>query len=234
MLFTALGKLRKSREGAFLFWFSAPIIVFFIGKSMQGKVQANWALTGYLTPLIAFSAVYVSGWKNLRSPARLATAASVFLALAVSIAAHFPMALNLPDRLDPSLRLVGWKELGREASAVYRELSAEGPAFVFSDSYQVASELAFYMEGNPVTYCANVGRRMNQYDLWPGFEGLQGQNALFVRTKEKGLPDEVGEAFDYCRRQVIAVTARNRKTVKFTLFTCYDFMGFKYRPYESY
>jgi undecaprenyl-diphosphatase len=234
MLFTALGKLRKSREGAFLFWFSAPIIVFFIGKSMQGKVQANWALTGYLTPLIAFSAVYVSGWKNLRSPARLATAASVFLALAVSITAHFPMALNLPDRLDPSLRLVGWKELGKEASAVYRELSSEGPAFVFSDSYQVASELAFYMEGNPVTYCANIGRRMNQYDLWPGFEGLEGQNALFVRTKEKGLPDEVGDAFDYCRRQVITVATRNKKTVKFTLFTCYDFRGFKSRPPESF
>ena len=234
MLFLALRKLRGAREGALLFWFSVPVIIFFTLKSLQGKVQANWALTGYLAPLIAFSAVYIAGWKDLGRLARLATAAAIVLALAVSLAAHVPSALGLPDRLDPSLRLVGWKELGREASAAYQDLSAEGPAFVFSDSYQVAGELAFYMEGNPVTYCANTGRRMNQYDLWPGFENLKGQNALFVRAKEKGLPDEIGAAFDYCRRRVISVTARNRRIVKFTFFTCYDFNGFNYRAYESY
>ncbi len=234
MLFTALGKLRDSREGSFLIWFSMPIIAFFTLKSLQGKVQANWALTGYITTLIAFSAVYVGRWNSLRRPTRLATAAALLLALIASVAVHFPSALRLPDKLDPSLRLVGWRELGNEASIFYRGLSAMGPAFVFSDSYQVASELAFYMEGNPVTYCANTGRRMNQYDLWPGFGHLIGQNALFIRTKEKGLPEEVGSAFDRCSRQVITLTARNRKSMKFTLFTCYDFRGFKSHAIESF
>ena len=234
MLFMALRKLRSSPEGSFLFWFSMPIFVFFALKSLQGKVQVNWALTGYITTLVAFSAVYIRGWDNLRSTIRLATAASVTLALAATLVAHFPSAFKLPDRLDPSLRLVGWKGLGKEASMSYGELSRQGPAFVFSDSYQVASELAFYMEGNPVTYCANIGRRMNQYDLWPGFEDLTGQNALFVRTKEKDLPEEVGSAFDRCVRQVITVTTHLKKTKKFTLFTCYDFRGFKSQPIESF
>jgi undecaprenyl-diphosphatase len=234
MLFTALGKLRGSREGSLLVWFSMPIIAFFVVKSLQGKVQANWALTGYITTLVAFSAVYIGQWKNLRSPARLATAAALFFAMTASLVIHFPSAFKLPDRLDPSLRLTGWQELGKEASMFYRALSAQGPAFVFSDSYQVASELAFYMEGNPVTYCANTGRRMNQYDLWPGFEHLTGQNALFVRTKEKDLPDEVRSSFDRCSRQVVTLTARNKKTMKFTLFTCYDFRGFKSQPIESF
>ncbi len=234
MLFTALGKLRGSREGSFLIWFSMPVITFFMLKSLQGKVQANWALTGYITTLVAFSAVYIGRWKDLRRPARLATAAALLLALTASLVVHFPSGIRLPDKLDPSLRLVGWRELGREASISHRGLSALGPAFVFSDSYQVASELAFYMEGNPITYCANTGRRMNQYDLWPGFEHLIGQNALFVRTKEKGLPGEVGNAFDRCSRQVITLTARNNKAMKFTLFTCYDFRGFKSQPIESF
>jgi undecaprenyl-diphosphatase len=234
LLFTALGKLRGSREGSLLIWFSMPIIVFFMLKSLQGKVQANWALTGYITALVAFSAVYIGRWKNIRGPARLATAAALLLALTASLVVHFPSAFKLPDKLDPTLRLAGWQELGREAGMSYRELSAQGPAFVFSDNYQVASELAFYMEGNPVTYCANTGQRMNQYDLWPGFEHLIGQNALFVRTKEKDLPEEVSSAFDRCNRQVITLTARNKKAMKFTLFTCYDFRGFKSQPIESF
>jgi len=234
MFFIALRKLRGSHDGSFLFWFSMPIIIFFVLKSLQGKVQANWPLTGYITCLVAFSAVFIRGWENLSRSVRLTTVASLFLALVATLFVHFPAAFRLPDRIDPSLRLVGWKELGKEASLTYRELSAKGPAFVFSDSYQVASELAFYMEGNPVTYCANTGRRMNQYDLWPGFENLTGQNALFVRPKEKGLPEEVESAFERCDRKVITVITRNRKTMKFTLFTCYDFIGFKSQHIESF
>ncbi|HYQ47461.1 MAG TPA: glycosyltransferase family 39 protein, partial [Thermodesulfovibrionales bacterium] len=234
MSFMALWKLRDSREGSFLSWFSMPILSFFLLKSLQGKVQANWAMTGYLANLIAFSASYIGGWNSLRRPVQLIISAAVVIALVATLVVHFPSAFRLPERFDPSLRLVGWKELGREASMAYQELSGQGPAFIFSDSYQVAGELAFYMEGNPVTYCANTGRRMNQYDLWPGFSNLTGQNALFVRTKEKALPEEVAGAFSRCDRKVIAVTTRNRKTMKFTLFTCYDFKGFKSQPIESF
>jgi undecaprenyl-diphosphatase len=234
MIFLALRKIWRSREGSFLFWFSIPVITFFLVKSIQGKVQANWALTGYISLMIAFSAVYVSRWEDLGRSGRLATAASVFLALLASLFAYFPSLLNLPDRLDPSMKLVGWRELGKEASSRYKDLSGKGPAFVFSDSYQVASELAFYMDGNPLTYCADTGRRMNQYDLWPGFETLKGRNALFVRTKEKGLPEDVDGAFSRCDQEIITVRTKNRKTMKFTLFTCYDFRGFKSRPPESF
>jgi len=234
MSFMALWKIRGSREGSLLSWFSIPILTFFLLKSLQGKVQANWAMTGYLANLVAFSACYIRGWNNLRRPVRLITSAAVVLAMVATLIVHFPAVFRLPEKLDPSQRLVGWKELGREASMAYRELSGQGAAFIFSDSYQVASELAFYMEGNPVTYCANTGRRMNQYDLWPGFSGLIGQNALFVRTKEKGLPEEVAAAFARCDREVVTVTTRNRKTMKFSLFTCYDFNGFKSQPIESF
>jgi len=234
MSLIALRKVWFTRGGSFLFWFSMPILVFFFLKSIQGKVQANWALTGYITPLVAFSTVYISGWENRSKAVRTATVASVLLALLVTLFAHYPSALRLPDKLDPSTRLAGWKELGKEASVLYKDVSQKSPAFVFSDSYQVASELAFYMDGNPVTYCANAGRRMNQYDLWPGFETLKGQNALFVRAKEKGLPGEVARAFSRCDRQVITVTTIKKKTMKFTIFSCYDFTGFESQQIERF
>ena len=232
--FLALMRVKTSREGSFLVWFSLPILGFFLLKSLQGKVQANWALTGYIPALIAFSYVFIGRWRDLGRGSRIVTVMSIALALLVTVFALFPSLLRLPDRLDPTMRLIGWRELGKEAGVRYRELSEKGPAFVFSDSYQIASELAFYMEGHPVTYCANIGRRMNQYDLWPGFEGLTGQNALFVRSKEKGLPAEVGDAFSTCERELITVETRKKKTVKFTIFACYDFKGFQSRPIERF
>ncbi len=200
LMIAALLKVRTTREGSFLFWLSLPILVFFLLKSIQGKVQANWAMTGYISACIAFAAVYMEPWGTLRKPLRFTVGAALILALALSVAAHFPAALKLPDRLDPTLRLVGWKELGREADAAYRQLRTAGPAFIFSTKYQISSELAFYMENNPVTYCADIGRRMNQYDLWPGFESLVGQNALFVvagrRRNPKNLPKPSATAAD--------------------------------------
>lgn len=48
---------------------------------------------------------------------------------------------------------------------VYGDMTASRgkDVFKFSDKYQVSSELAFYMKQKPVTYCVNLGRRINQY-----------------------------------------------------------------------
>jgi len=149
--------------------------------------------------------------------------------------AHAPSLLRLPEKRDPSIRLVGWKELGGEASVLYNDMAVKGPVFIFSDSYQVASELAFYMKDNPVTYCVNLGRRMNQYDLWPGFENLKGQNAIFIRARDKkNLPEEVSSAFNSCELKMIEVTTRKKKTLKFSVFACYDFKGFESQQPETF
>jgi hypothetical protein len=89
------------------------------------------------------------------------------------------------------------------------------------------------MDDHPVLYCINLGRRMNQYDLWPGFEGFTGQNALFVRTN-KGIPDEVREAFKTCESETVDTTTRQKKVMQFTFVKCYDFKGIKAKPMESF
>jgi len=142
-------------------------------------------------------------------------------------------ALDLPEKQDPSARLIGWEKLGKEADRVYDDMLPEGPLFVFSDRYQISSELAFYMKGHPVTYCINLGRRMNQYDLWPGFEDLIGHNAIFVRDKKK-IKKEVEEAFEKCEAEPVSIRKKNSKVVKFTIFKCYDFKGIKMKPPKSF
>lgn len=233
LVFTALWKMRKTQKGAFLFWLSVPTIAFFILKSLQGKVQANWALPGYAAGFIAFSAYYIKDFALSKRGMKLLVISGILLSFLVTIFAHFPEMLPIPQEKDPTKKLVGWRELGTEASIIYKEMAESAPVFIFSDRYQVSSELAFYMESHPITYCINLGRRMNQYDLWPGFEDFAGYNAVFVRTSGK-LPAEVGEAFERCEKEFIVIKTKQKKTMKFTIFKCYDFKSMKIRQAESF
>lgn len=234
MIFVALWRLRKDKEGAFLFWFSVPVILFFVIKSVQGKVQANWALTGYATGFIAFSAHYIRDIASSRRSIKVLSAAAVLLAFTVTVVAHLPSLPGLPPEKNPVKKLMGWQELGKETDRLYAEISSAGPVFVFSDSYQVAGELAFYMKDKPVTYCINLGRRMNQYDLWPGFEKLIGYNALFVMEDDQDMPETVAAAFLRYEKTTVMLRTKMNRTMKFTVFKCYDFRGIKTRQAETY
>jgi len=230
----ALWRLRKDRRGSFLFWHSMPTITFFFFKSLQGKVQANWALPGYATGFIAFSAYYVKDILTSKKGRKMVIISGILLPFIITIFAHFPAILHLPQEKDPTKKLVGWRELGAEASMIYSEMSLSAPVFIFSDKYQVSSELAFYMDGHPATYCINLGRRMNQYDLWPGFSEFTGYNAVFVRADHYELPKEVGEVFERCEKQPVTLQTKQKKIMKFTIFKCYDFKGMKIKQTESF
>jgi membrane-associated phospholipid phosphatase len=226
LMAVSLWKLRKQREGAFLFWFSVPVLALFLLKSLQGKVQANWALPGYITGIISFSAYY-KGFHSGGKSKKFLIIASVLLSVVVSSLAHYPSILNLPVKKDPTSRLRGWKELGSEVTSLYEEISVERPVFIFSDRYQVSSELAFYVKGHPVTYCIAYKRRMNQYDMWPGFQNLLHHDAIFVRIGDTRLPKKVADAFGKIEKRLFTAYTNNEKLRDYSLFLCYDFKGMK-------
>jgi hypothetical protein len=231
----SLWKLRKDRRGDFLFWFSIPVLVFFLLKSIQAKVQANWAMPGYITGIAAFSAFYAKGFFTAGRGKKILIAAAVFLALFVTAVAHYPSLLRLPVAMDPSSRLDGWKELGDEVTGIYEQMSQNRPVFIFSDRYQVTSLLAFYVKGHPVTYCVNLGRRMNQYDLWPGFSSFLHYDAIFVRTGDKDAPEAIAAAFGKVEKKVIsAYTKKHAKIRDYSIFLCYDFKGLREERQETY
>ncbi len=228
-------RLRKNREGRLLFCFLVPIFVFFLLKSIQAKVQANWALPGYIAGVVAFAALYMKGFPSAGNVKKILIAASVLLSLVVTSVAHYPSTLGLPVKFDPSARLDGWRELGEEVSVIYGQMSLKRPVFIFSDRYQVSSELAFYVKGHPVTYCININRRMNQYDLWPGFNALLHYDAIFVRSGNSRLPEDIASAFRQVEKKVFtAYTKRHVKIRDYTIFMCYDFKGMKERKQERF
>jgi len=238
MIIIALVRLRKDARGSFLFWFAAPTLLFFGLKSIQGKVQGNWALAAYATGFIAFAAYYMKSWASVPNKQRHFIRAAFIGAGLVTLLAYFPQHIPIPADKHPLRKISGWKELGGKMSGIYKEMAAEGPVFVFTDTYQASGLLAFYMEGNPVTYCLRLKRRMNQYDLWPGFEKAIGQNALFSGRKDTETVNAVSaylaRAFDHCEKQEVMVTDGLKSKVQYNVFKCYHFNGFQPETEESY
>ena len=225
MIIAMIWVKRNNRDGGYLFWFFAPTFLFFLLKSLQGKVQANWALPCYISALIGLSIYAVFFWRNWSRKLKATFAVGIALSLIITVVAHYPFLIRLKPKFDPSARLRGWHQLGQEVSRIARKLGDR--YFIFSDRYQVTAELAFYVSGNPRTYCVNLGRRMNQYDLWPGFHQLRGYNAIFVKIGKSSLPEKLKGVFDSCERSVLTVTEHGYVLRTYSIFVCRNFHGMK-------
>ncbi len=232
-------------QSKFLFYFSIPVIGFFLLKALQGKVEANWAMMGYITGIIAAVDFSVS-YCNFRSRARTAfLASSLVLAFLITAISHYPSIVGLPQKLDPSARLKGWKELGAEVSRLIDKGDKNTFFIVFSDSYQMPSELAFYVRGHPETFSINLGRRMNQYDLWPDINDRAAKlrqekgpvivNGIFVVSGNREMPQVVARAFDSFEKNVFKVSGENgRLTKEYSIFICYNFRNLKMGQPETF
>lgn len=228
--FTALQNLR------FLFWFWFPVLAFFLIKSLQGKVQANWAMHAYITAFIASADFFLN--KDMRNKAMKAlTVSALAILLIFAVVTYYPSLVKLPVKQDPTSRLQGWQELGVKADEVYDDMrsSAERGVFIFSDKYQVSGELAFYMKSHPITYNINLGRRMNQYDMWEGFETLTGYDAVFVRDGDENFPYELKDAFTHFEKEIFTVYRKDKNVLrKYVIFKCYNFRGLQKNDFENY
>lgn len=217
----------------FLISFSLPIFLFFLLKSIQGKVQANWAMTAYIPLIFTIAIAY-----DKKRFVKLILSAILTAAIITSLS-HAISFLNLPAKIDPTARLKGWKELGIKVSDIKNELEKEGKVIIFSERYQISSELAFYVKNNPKVYCINLGRRMNQYDLWEPInsELLENQkiHGIYVVYGLKDRPEaEVESGFDRCVAEKFTVIRKNVKIRDYTIFRCYNFKGLNLKKPENY
>ncbi|MFQ5735700.1 MAG: ArnT family glycosyltransferase [Thermodesulfobacteriota bacterium] len=228
---------RYRRSGPVLLFFAgAPLFLFFLFKSLHGKVQANWAIAAYVTAYPAAAWAYLSLFENRGARSRRSLKALAWVTLSigfvVSMLAYFPWALEAMGARNiiyraPYNRVTGWAELGDRVSQVKAGMEAQGGrTFIASDTYQITSELALYVKGHPVTYNFKVGgRRMNQYDLWPGYDELKGYNALYVKGGAVEIEPSVEAAFERCSREVFTMHRNGRVLKEFSFFRCYGFKG---------
>ena len=170
----------------------------FLGISLVKRVEVNWPAFVYVPLPIAmtYAIRQQQGWFSYTKIATLVSGVLLVLIMYPAPIDAIGFRNVLRPEKDPFARLAGYRELGERVDHLIDSLGL-APHFVFSDSYHVASSLSFYMQGHPQTYNPNLGRRKNQFDLWPGLQQFEQRqfNGVFVKWGEEKIP-AVEEAFE--------------------------------------
>ena len=223
MMVWATFKLR--RQDPMSFWFSIPLLFLFLIKSLQGKVQANWALCCYLTGLISFSAYFLAPFSTLNIRRRRLTIAAIAVAVCCTIFLHVACLIPFPSNLDPFKKVRrGSVQLGHEVARLAQNLKPQ--RFIFSEKYMTASLLAFYVDGQPTTYCVNLDRQINDFDAWLTFHDLLHYDAVLVLQKDHAFPEQLqGRFIGYQKYLITTRSSLGGIENTYSVFLCHDFQG---------
>jgi len=221
---------RRREPYRFLAAFALPVLAFYLLLALQGKVQANWAAAAY-PPLALLTAGALLERRALAAPQQrrrqtALLAAAGGLALGLSLVGHATELVGVPPGLDPTTRLKGWRDLASAVATVRAGMPVPDRTFLLSDRYQITSELAFYVEGRPPAYNLNLGRRLNQYDLWEGPNARIGWDAVFVQEGVGPLDARVASAFGRTDGPLVVEIRRGGRVLRaFTVYRGYGFHG---------
>lgn len=190
---SALWRRPASEQQRFLWYSSLFLLGFFLIKSFSAKVQLNWAAPSYIGFLILFAGQL----PDLTRLKRTFVYVGVFVSLTMIAIGHFPYSFDLASQHDPFRKMRAWQEPVQALRASLTEAD-KSISFILTDSYTLASELAFYWPAPiPVYITGSATRRYNQHDLWPGIEREAGRSGLYVSTFTEP-PAELLRAFGHC------------------------------------
>ncbi|PCI07091.1 hypothetical protein COB72_10825 [bacterium] len=150
-----------------------PILFFYFLVSLVTQTEGNWAMGAFVTLIPAASWAVLDGVTRIDHPVKFAWGAA--MTIGIIILMLFPGAKWLSKQpvvgpLIPLYRMTGMREHAAAATLSIDDLRAytgQEP-IIMSEHYGRASQLAFYLPGQPTVYCtsAQVGGRKTQYDMW--------------------------------------------------------------------
>ncbi len=178
---------------------SAPILLICLAVSLGKRVYPNWPIPFYIGSVLLLAQASMIDAQSLQL-IRKWYGRALALNLMLTGIAFLPILGFTPAGLPASVlttkKLVGWKDLGAIVEQQLDSHQGETELVVVTTSYETASSIAFYAPSHPEVFCAQVGeRRMNQYDIWGGWEKLIGRNALIV-VQSPSLDERLENAFE--------------------------------------
>ncbi|WP_339133965.1 MAG: glycosyltransferase family 39 protein [Candidatus Electrothrix sp. GW3-4] len=180
-------RLPRARA-SFLLWMSLTTFLLFTLLALHVRIYGNWPAPAYLTAFVLIAALYSPGQVGERTASYRLWRFGLGLAFVLStlIVAQLlypilPLRVSL-DRIARETK--GWDALGEIVDKEVQGMERPEETFIFGLRYQFASELAFYMKGQPRTVSINRWSRPNVYDFWFKDEMLLGQDAVGIFEHE--------------------------------------------------
>jgi 4-amino-4-deoxy-L-arabinose transferase-like glycosyltransferase len=213
-----------------------PVVFIWVVFSLVAvkNIEANWLIFSYgVTPILLanyFLLNFPIKWKSIVISA---TVLLQILILNPSILDQWGLRKLYPPEFDTLHRFAGWKNLGEKVSE-FREKQVGDKSFIFSDNYHIASELAFYVDGQPQTYCINLGRRMNQFDIWEGINQYSNKNFDAIYVSYNPAPPKLIEAFEAYEKYEFTRRYRELYKKEMFIYVMEDFKGLKQQKSDSY
>ncbi|MEW6184901.1 MAG: glycosyltransferase family 39 protein [Thermodesulfobacteriota bacterium] len=174
----------------FLLSLSLPMIFFFTSVAFVEWVKINWLIPAYPPLLLLMTAYYqnriiVLHWAPAFARCLWAVVLIFFVLLHLA-----PFIPQIPASGSTDT-LTGWKQLAGQLETIQKKSDRTPPPFIFAWGHKTASELQFYLKGQPETYAQNViGQKALGYDYWFDPKPLLGRDALFVWSDFDRFPYE--------------------------------------------
>ena len=190
-----------SRERLLVLFSGLPLLVM-LAMTLRQALNGNWAAAFYPAGLVLVAGVCLDRERvfpplspRMRGWLKPGLWVALAFALLVLIMPFVVSLFHLQgSHMDPYPRLRGWKSFAGEVQKIRETLpQADAPILVVGHRYD-ASELAFYLPGQPRVYHwpSAPGAIDSQYDLWGGLDVLEGREITIVLDwKEKQLPDSL-------------------------------------------
>ncbi|ACD66325.1 MAG TPA: phospholipid carrier-dependent glycosyltransferase [Sulfurihydrogenibium sp.] len=185
----------KEKDEKLIYLSLSPTIVFvfFGGIALFKNVEVNWPAFGYATLYILGGYVVYKRFLKISIILMFLSGLSIIILFYTPILDKVGLTNLLPPEKDPIKRLVGWQELGSYVKSLTEKYQKN---FIFSDSYHISSELAFYVKPFRQTYCIRIDRRMNQFDLWEGIEKYENKGYYGIYVTDHLITEKVKSGFE--------------------------------------
>lgn len=159
----------KAPGARLLLWLTLLPAVVFLEHVLTNRVESNWPAILYPSACLAAASLPALRW---RCPALVVGFGLTALVYAQTLTGFLP----IPAQRDTTaLQLAGWQRLAQQAAATH-------PAFLTTDNYAIAAELAFYAPKTvPVI---GFSQRWGYFD-WP-IAPLHGQSGLALVRLGRG------------------------------------------------
>lgn len=229
------GAADKNWKEKYLLWTSLPVVAGFAMLSLHTRVYGNWPGAGYISAVLLAATKFSSGGtKAGRRYWRWTLATSYTFTIVVLIHTVWPF-LPLPPSMDrTATELTGWDQLGKMVAEQVKAMPRPEKTFIFGRRYQIASELAFYVPGQPFTVSINRWNRPNVYDYWFDDGQLLGMDAIGV-TRNKDDQKLLQQVFRKVepaqavvlsdRRGGLLGKRRERPVRTMYIYRCFGFKG---------